>query len=73
MEKEEGYCEDQDGLLGFDVHQDITAAVQAIEAIEGFDPYLPEERQVINEIRAKALDIIYKGISLIYSTYGEED
>ena len=79
MEQEEGYSEDQDGLLdpiNFDPHSDISAAFTAIEIIGDADPILmsDEKRMMIEEIKEMALIIAWKGLKEIYyrNFYEEE-
>ena len=56
----------------FDPYQDIAAATNALQAIDGLDSFDKEERAMIQEVRTMSLKIIYNAIQLIYSLHGEE-
>ena len=57
----------------FDPYQDIAAATNALQAIDGLDCFDREERVMIQEVRTMSLKIIYNAIQLIYSLHGEEE
>ena len=66
MDQEEGFAEDQDGLLS--PHDDIQAANQAIGVIEDLDIALlsEEDRLYVQGIRRMALLITYQALWEIF-------
>lgn len=62
-----------DEEIFFDPYNDIGAAHNALQAIDGLDSFDRDERAMIQEIRTKSLKIIYNAIQLIYSLHGEEE
>ena len=56
----------------FDPHDDIFAAVNALQAIDGFDVYDKRKIAMMGEIREMCLEIIYNSIQLIHSLHGKE-
>lgn len=71
MEQEEGFTENQNGLLepvGFDPHSDIIAANTAMNTVSEIDTALlpDEEKEMIAEIRSMAIRMTYLGLREIY-------
>lgn len=55
-----------------DPHADISAAYNALEAIDWLNVYDKETAERAKEIKEMSLKIIYEAIQIIYSCYGEE-
>lgn len=50
----------------------VSICNQALNAVEGFDSYLEEDRKRVNEIKRKALRLIEHQINMMYDEHFED-